>query len=284
MKRCPKCQSTYTDDTLGFCLQDGTSLTNVRDLLASEETLEMRFGSTAVIDSSAPTVIDVKPPVGSSDQLSAGTVIATPGTSRALVWGVFLVALLLLALIGVTSAVLLRGVVWDTDRGNRRGRNANGQPVNGNVSDPGGPTTPLKITATASSTRPPMNGNRYDPENLIDQNLGSAWIEGVDGPGPGSWVQCDFDREISLNSISVYPGYFKSPTVWAKNNRVSAATILFSDGSSMHVTFPNQMQPQDIATNGKRTRSVRLQIDDFYGGTTDFNDTAISELKFDWKP
>jgi ketosteroid isomerase-like protein len=29
MKRCPKCQSTYTDDTLRFCLQDGTPLVSV---------------------------------------------------------------------------------------------------------------------------------------------------------------------------------------------------------------------------------------------------------------
>jgi hypothetical protein len=29
MKRCPTCQSTYTDDTLRFCLQDGTPLVSV---------------------------------------------------------------------------------------------------------------------------------------------------------------------------------------------------------------------------------------------------------------
>jgi hypothetical protein len=29
MKRCPTCQSTYTDDSLRFCLQDGTALVNV---------------------------------------------------------------------------------------------------------------------------------------------------------------------------------------------------------------------------------------------------------------
>jgi hypothetical protein len=281
MKRCPKCQSTYTDDTLGFCLQDGTSLANVRDLLPSEETLELRFGATQAIDSSAPTVIDSKSPVHISEPPTAGTVIATPATSKALVGGVFLVAVLLIALIGITSAVLLRGVLWDKDRGSRRNRNLNGQQANDNS---GVPAPPLKVTASASSTRAPQGGNRYFPENLVDEDLDSAWIEGVDGPGRGSWIQCDFDREVSLNSIRVYPGYFKSQTIWAKNNRVSAATIIFSDGTSMQVTFPDQMQPQDIAANGKRTRSVRLQIDDFYGGSTDFDDTAISEIKFDWKP
>lgn len=284
MKRCPKCQSTYTDDTLGFCLQDGTSLTNARDLIPSEETLELRFGATESINSSAPTVTDVKPPVPTADNPSAGTVIATPGTSRALVGGVFLVAGLLLALIGVTTAVLLRGVLWDKDRGGRRNRNFNAQQNSGNPNNGGGSQAPLKITASASSTRAPQGGNRYFPENLVDENLGSAWIEGAEGAARGSWVQCDFDREISLNSIRVYPGYFKSPAIWEKNNRVSAATIFFSDGSSIQASFPDQMQPQDIPTNGVRTRSVRLQIDDFYGGTTDFNDTAISELKFDWKP
>jgi hypothetical protein len=180
-------------------------------------------------------------------------------------------------LIGITTAVLLRGVVWDKDRG-RRQRNANAA-ANATPSD-----APLKIIASASSTRAPMQGNLYFPENMIDQNLASAWIEGVAGPGPGSWVKFDFDREVMLNSITISPGYFKSPAIWAKNNRVSRATITFTDGTSVQANFPDKMQPQTIAAGGIRTRSVKLTIDDFYGGTTDFNDTAISELKFDWKP
>ena len=40
MKQCPNCQTTYTDDTLKFCLQDGTLLTNV---VNSETNFETNF-------------------------------------------------------------------------------------------------------------------------------------------------------------------------------------------------------------------------------------------------
>jgi serine/threonine protein kinase len=137
---------------------------------------------------------------------------------------------------------------------------------------------PLSISASASSTRVP-----YYADNLIDHNLRTPWDEGVDGPGIGEWIKCDFDREISLNSIRIYPGYFKSQAIWAKNNRLAAATISFSDGSSVHVNFPDLMQPQDVSTGGVRTSWVKLVIENSYSGANDNLDTPISEVKFDWK-
>jgi serine/threonine protein kinase len=137
---------------------------------------------------------------------------------------------------------------------------------------------PLSISVSASSTRVP-----YYPGNLIDQNLRTPWDEGVDGPGIGEWIKCDFDREISLNSIRIYPGYFKSQAIWAKNNRLAAASISFSDGSSVHVNFPDLMQPLDVSTGGVRTSWVKLVIENIYSGANDNLDTPISEMKFDWK-
>ena len=37
MKRCPVCQSIYTDESLTYCLQDGAKLTDVRDSASSED-------------------------------------------------------------------------------------------------------------------------------------------------------------------------------------------------------------------------------------------------------
>lgn len=49
MKHCPNCKSTYTDETLKFCLADGTTLVSLSDAdktvaLSNEETVEMRAG------------------------------------------------------------------------------------------------------------------------------------------------------------------------------------------------------------------------------------------------
>lgn len=48
MKRCPTCQSTYTDDTLRFCLQDGTPLVSVGQGTGPAAT---DAGKTLVLDS-----------------------------------------------------------------------------------------------------------------------------------------------------------------------------------------------------------------------------------------
>jgi hypothetical protein len=273
MKHCPKCQSTYTDDTLGFCLQDGTFLLQAKDLSASADTLEMRIAPTESMETGGSTA-EPKP----FDSRSVP--IVEPRSTRALLGGVFLIAGLLLVLVVLLAAFLLRGVLWDTER-TRRGRGAN---VSNTSNTTEGTDSAPKISVSASSTRERMKGNDYDAANLLDENLGSAWIEGADSTGVGSWVQFKFSREVTLNSIKIYPGYFKDSNTWKKNNRVAQLTIFFSDGSSVRADFPDQMEPQEVAAGGRRTSSVKLVIDGVYGGTTDVNDTAISEVKFDLKP
>jgi hypothetical protein len=58
MKRCPTCQSTYTDDSLRFCLQDGTALLSVSGgptAYDAEKTL--RIESAGTRDEPPPTEI-----------------------------------------------------------------------------------------------------------------------------------------------------------------------------------------------------------------------------------
>jgi serine/threonine protein kinase len=164
------------------------------------------------------------------------------------------------------------------NQGDKRGEKSSASPAPSQSGE-----KPLSINVSASSTRVPTQGSTYYPDYLIDQNLRTAWDEGVDGPGIGSWIKCDFDREVLLNSIRIYPGYFKSPAIWAKNNRLAAVTLSFSDGSSVHVNFPDLMQPQDVSTGGIRTSWVKLVIEDIYSGANDNLDTPISEMRFDWK-
>ncbi len=60
MKLCPQCQTKYTDDTLQFCLQDGTQLANETGEVSAMETVA--FGETTTAgNSEAETVISSKP-------------------------------------------------------------------------------------------------------------------------------------------------------------------------------------------------------------------------------
>lgn len=143
---------------------------------------------------------------------------------------------------------------------------------------------PLKITVVASSTRLSSEGNTYDPKNVLDGKLSSAWDEGVSGPGIGEWIRFDLDRQIRLTAIRIVPGYFKNAQLWAHNNRLAAATFYFSDGTSRHFVLDDRMAEQSLEVGGVKTSSVRMTIDRVYGGSFDSEDTPISEIAFNWEP
>jgi hypothetical protein len=141
----------------------------------------------------------------------------------------------------------------------------------------------VEITATASSVHSPESGVSYQPDNVLDQSIATAWIEGVSGAGVGEWIRCDFTREVKLNRIIITPGYFKTPELWEQNNRLAAVTFYFSDGTSRHFTFPDRMVEQRLEVGGVRTNWVLMVLDGYYPGSVDVEDTPISSLAFDWK-
>jgi hypothetical protein len=323
MKRCPTCQSTYTDDSLIFCLQDGARLAPADETPSARSvnatwilpetpasgrpdqapteafnsggapTVRMPATAETVQERHRGTVRDVAPIVT--------TPIPTPEkkSNTLLIVGVTSIIVLLLALTGIGVALLLRDSGEQTGGVNSNNKNsettnkqndstdkadnknASTPPANSNTTNV---SSSLKITATASSTRVPMKGNTYYPSHILDGSLLTAWIEGGGGPGLGEWIRCDFDREVKLNQITITPGYFKNPSIWKQNNRLAAATIFFSDDTSRRFTFPDRMQEQKLSIGGIRTRSVRLVIEEIYPGSVDSEDTAISQLSFDWEP
>lgn len=316
MKRCPTCQSTYTDDSLNFCLQDGTTLLRVEDAPPARssdatwvmpvESSKSRDAPTEAFNSGGAPTLHLPPTSPTVQEFARKTArdahISAPTpqkrTSPALVAGVTAIVVLLLALVGIGVALLMRGPDTPTKPEQQGEVNTNNPP--NKTSSPAAKTdtgaatptptyepparTSLKMTATASSTRVPMKAFTYEPAHALDGSLLTAWIEGVPGPGVGEWLRCDFDREVKLNQIIFTPGYFKNPSIWKQNNRLAAATFHFSDGTSRRFTFPDRMQEQRLDAGGVRTRFVRLVIDEIYPGSVDSEDTAISQISFDWEP
>lgn len=289
MKRCPKCKRSYDDDTLRFCLEDGTPLFDARDSDApATEILPGR--GTPTLKSSGPTV----PSFRGNEPVASVERVAQPANPL-LTGGVIAIAILLLVLVGIVAFFVLR------QSGGKESATTNSSPPNANVpstktspasTDPGRnaspetspkdsqPGMPLKITASASSVRLAVQANTYYAANAIDGKRSTAWIEGVDGPGLGEWLRFDFDREINLHRILIQPGYFKSPQIWAENNRLESVTAYFSDGSSRELTFPNRMESQKVDVGSVKTRWVRFVIKSVYYGSDP--DTAISEVAFEW--
>ncbi len=297
MKRCPKCNRRYGDDSLRFCLEDGTPLS--QSLRESEapptEILPPRVAPT--LKSSGPTI----PSYLSGDDIRSQQ-RDIRRTNPVLTAGVIAIAMLLLALVGIAAYFVLRqsnaNESAEAQRGssptvregvtpspNDRSGQSSSEPSRAvdEISTSNSQTgTPLKITASASSNRLAVQSNTYYPANAIDGKRSTAWIEGVDGAGIGEWIRFDFDREINLHRILFQPGYFKSPGIWAENNRLGTVTAYFSDGTTRDFNFPDRMESQKVDVGGVRTKSVRLVIKSVYYGTDP--DTAISEVAFEWEP
>lgn len=117
MKRCPTCLRAYADDTLSFCLQDGTTLLHESDAApasldanaslratpshrshASTEVLDER---TAPTEEMPPTVATVSPSPHSTTRDLYGTAAPPPKTQNtALVVGLTVIATLILIALG----------------------------------------------------------------------------------------------------------------------------------------------------------------------------------------
>jgi hypothetical protein len=292
MKRCPKCKRKYEDDTLKFCLEDGATLSvAARD--SDPPATEIMPRGQPTLKSSAGSTIPSYP--------NAGDFRPAPSEARAsnpiLTAGVVAIVLLLVALVGIAAYFVFKQTADNSVKTNpsssptaTQGTSPSVREGSTNSSTSAGNTeitssnsqtdTPLKITASASSVRLAVQSNTYYPANAIDGKRSTAWIEGVDGPGLGEWIRFDFDREINLHRILIQPGYFKSPAIWAENNRIQTLTAYFSDGTSRDLSFTDRMDSQKVDIGSVKTKWVKFVIKSVYYGTDP--DTAISELAFEW--
>lgn len=285
MKLCPQCNRTYSDDSLRFCLDDGTVLArDPNSTLPYGPTTYEEMPPTEIVPSDRPSARP-SPVISSSARENFRRADDTSRSSNSiLTFGIISITLLLLilTLVGVTFLYLYRKTPDSTASRSTNAPVPTPSRLSGNSDSEKLAAGPFQIKASASSMRFAVQTNTYNPANAIDGSKRTAWIEGVDGPGVGEWLRFDFGREINLHRIIILPGYFKSPEIWAQNNRLAAVTLQFSDGSSNQFTFADRMERQTLDVGAIKTRWVRLVIDDVFTGTDP--DTAISELTFEWEP
>jgi hypothetical protein len=130
VKSCPKCNSTYTNETLRFCLQDGTALVEVDDVpyssnpktpSAGEETLQLS-GASPAAEIAGERVPDTRetPPAPETVIVQQGfrrrstrgdeeEGAPAKATNIPLVAGITAIIVLLLVIVGIGIALLMRG-------------------------------------------------------------------------------------------------------------------------------------------------------------------------------
>jgi hypothetical protein len=144
-----------------------------------------------------------------------------------------------------------------------------------------------RMAAAASST---LEGKvSYEVGHLIDRDLRTAWVEGVDGSGVGEWVDItlratdppgDFPRFRS--SFLIANGYVTTDAIWKKNARVKTMTALVGEQELATVKLLDSRTLQwfdlpDIPGLYERDVTVRFRIDSVYPGTK-YEDTCLSQL------
>ncbi|HEX3045356.1 MAG TPA: hypothetical protein VHY08_11420, partial [Bacillota bacterium] len=77
------------------------------------------------------------------------------------------------------------------------------------------PYGPVKITLEPSSVLPSKNG-AYAPENVLDNDPKTAWIEGQPGTDDINFT-FHFSRSIEFLGFEYIPGYAKSKAIYAAN-------------------------------------------------------------------
>lgn len=138
----------------------------------------------------------------------------------------------------------------------------------------------------ASDALDPMTDNNgktatYDPENAIDGDYRTAWVEGTDGAGIGSWIELDFDGVHKINGIEISNGYKKEEGLYHRNLRIKKVRIYDSDGNSKVYMLHDQFVGTDRIDFDEplETSSLRLEIVSVYKDKqTKHMDTCLTDF------
>lgn len=102
MKQCPACKSTYTDDSLKFCLNDGAALS--APSTGADVTQEMTFGSTPTIENHPPIRVNIQPEIPTQTSFPRNTVQAERKSSNSLAITAIISLLAILGIAGIAIA------------------------------------------------------------------------------------------------------------------------------------------------------------------------------------
>lgn len=133
--------------------------------------------------------------------------------------------------------------------------------------------------ATASTTEAEADGVSYEPKNLTDGKQSTAWFEGEDGSGLGSFVTLDLGGDKTITGLQIWNGFWYTSDFWQRHNRAKEIEVFFADDSKVAFTLEDEMKPSTIMFDKPvTTRSVKVRIKSIHRGNT-FNDTGISEIQ-----
>lgn len=160
----------------------------------------------------------------------------------------------------------------------------------------------LSGNATVLGTRPGSEGDTqwyrssYEPASLFDGITSNAWVEAVDGPGIGEWVEFELTRPtvgLSIhNGIQMYEeglyqfdfsghsrdhAYYES--IFEQNNRVRTLILeALGTGFQKRIELEDSRTPTRLDTLYLPAGRYRLTVEAVYPGSR-WDDTCLAELE-----
>jgi hypothetical protein len=164
MKSCPTCNRTYPDDTLAFCLVDGSILSASYDPEATQSFSFPQNTEPPRIDKTIPSLSSQ--PIFSSDA-KPNQNLEKRSKKSGLIWGVVIVLVL--------SAGLVIGLNWNSLFGNNssQAKQSESENLNNNIASKASPvaTPSAKPSATPQSTPSPKN----TPSEIKKIDITGTW-------------------------------------------------------------------------------------------------------------
>lgn len=140
-----------------------------------------------------------------------------------------------------------------------------------------------KITLEASSVMKDWKIYTFVAANLLDDNLWTSW-QPVTKPagGVGDWVKFTFATPQTISGFEFSNGFRRIDEMFGDlyhmNNRMKSATLEFSDGEKLPITFKDDPTEETVLLpTPKKCDWVKLTVNGIYKGTK-WNDLAISEV------
>lgn len=140
----------------------------------------------------------------------------------------------------------------------------------------------LKVASITSNSvlTDAEKGIVYSPEGMLDDEVGTMWIEAEGSAGLGKYIEVVFDGEVELAKIRIWGGCFIDREFWERHNRVAAIEAKYPDFSSEKFEIEDKMEPQWITlAEPKKLSKFKIYLRRVEDGNT-WNDTAITKMQF----
>jgi len=152
-----------------------------------------------------------------------------------------------------------------------------------------GATDLARVTAAGASCQAAdafdAGGNKvsYQPANVFDQDMSTAWR--CNGDGHGQQLTLTLDHTMPVGEVGLVPGYAKTDPYdganrYAENDRITKVRWTFSDGSSVVQKLDGSADNRSMQTMRipvTRTSTIKMTILDTVRGP--MNTVAVSEVR-----